>query len=76
MGNLLLNLQLFFKWKLNEGQQLAFLFAEYLHPYLPNSCILICRILALLFAVYNKKIKFELMGNFYNTPQISDHELS
>jgi DNA-binding CsgD family transcriptional regulator len=53
MGNLLLNLQLFFKWKLNEGKKLAFLFTEYLHPYLPISCIPNCRNLALLFTVYS-----------------------
>ena len=53
MGNLLLNLQLFFRWELNEGGILAFLFTEYLHSYLPKSCILNCRKLALLFTVYN-----------------------
>jgi len=35
----------------------AFLFTEFLHPYLPISCILICRNLALLFTVYNKPYK-------------------
>ena len=38
--------------ELNEERELAFLFTEYSHPYLPKSCILNCRNLALLFTVY------------------------